>query len=184
VNGWLVFGLVASIVICCGFILAVQILRAAWAQREREALSASDLRAVEESAVLLVERLRSEADRAILELDERLDALQKLVQEADAKLQTLRQATTCNQRPKSHHLTPAPLGRQSESRVVEVSEKSPSICGSEIAACSDQPSGADAGAILDLASRGLTYSEIARRTGIDCAEVKLVLSLGRISGVS
>ena len=39
VNGWFVFAVVTCIVISCGFILALVLMRAAWAQRERESLS-------------------------------------------------------------------------------------------------------------------------------------------------
>ena len=47
-NGWFVFAVVTSIVLCSGCILAVAVMRAAWAHSQREALTSADLRALEE----------------------------------------------------------------------------------------------------------------------------------------
>ena len=69
-SGWFVFGVVACIVIACGFVLAMALLRAAWAQKEREALSSDDLRVLEESAFHLIEQLKAETDSRVNTLDE------------------------------------------------------------------------------------------------------------------
>lgn len=146
VNGWFVFAVVASIVVACGFVLAVALMRAAWTQRERESLTANDLRALEESALLLVDQIKSEADAAITEIDKRRKALSKLIKEADERIAALAEA---------------------ESRTMPV------------LALDEEPHKANAHAekIMDLASTGMAAPEIAKATGVDCAEVNLILSL-------
>lgn len=91
-NDWFVFTVVASIVICTGSVLAAAIMRAAWAHNRREALTSSDLRALEESALLLIQQMRSEADRGIAELEERSSELRALIEKADARLEALRES--------------------------------------------------------------------------------------------
>jgi len=91
-SGWFVFTVVASIVICAGSILAAAIMRAAWAHNRHEALTSSDLRALEESALLLIQQLKSEADRGIAELEERSSRLRSLIEEADVRLRALHES--------------------------------------------------------------------------------------------
>ncbi len=147
-SGWFVFGVVACVVVCSGFVIAVTIMRAAWAQRERDALSSNDLRALEESAVLLIDQLKSEADAAITEIDKRRKALSKLIKEADVKLAELKDAEA--------KVASAPAQvTEDESSV----ESSPAV------------------RILEFAGAGMDAADIAKVTGIDCAEVNLVLSL-------
>lgn len=88
-SGFFVFAVVSCIVICTGFFIAISLLRAAWAQKEREALTSGDLRALEESALLLIERLKSESDAAIEEIEKRTKKLSALLAEADARLSSL-----------------------------------------------------------------------------------------------
>lgn len=91
-SGWFVFTVVASIVICAGSILAAAIMRAAWVHNRREALTSSDLRALEESALILIEQIRSEVDRGIAELEERSSRLRSLIDEADNRFKALHES--------------------------------------------------------------------------------------------
>ena len=151
-DGWFVLVLIGCIVLGAGMVLAAALMRAAWAQRERETLTAADLRAVEESAVLLIEQLKSQADNAVADLDRRCAALLELMTEADKRVETLREPAPerAMGKPLLGAATVAPAGR------------------------------ADSEQVLQLASNGMTCAEIARLTGLDCAEVKLMLSLGRL----
>ena len=88
-NGLLAFGVVAAIVLCCGCILAFMIMRGAWNRQERESLTSQDLTALEESAVLLVEQLKAEADRGIVEIERRCESLRELIREADDRIARL-----------------------------------------------------------------------------------------------
>jgi len=156
-NGWFAFAVVASIVLCVGFVLAGAIIRAAWAQRERESLTDFDLRAVEESAFLLIEQLRSEADRAISEMDNRLSTLSDLLARVDRKLD------------------------EPEVRDV-ILELSAGPVGMEAGRSSDSKPGAaplDKNRILELASSGMECADIAKATGLDCAEVNLALRIAK-----
>ena len=160
-NGWFVLVLVVCIVLCSGFVLAVALMRAAWSQREREALTASDLRALEESAVLLIDQLKSEADRAMAELDSRCADLRELLAQADSRLDALKSSD--EKRSQEHvprKLQPMASGSQS------------TTLGSLL----------DRQRVLELSLSGLECAEIARITGLDCAEVKLVLSLWKEPG--
>jgi len=152
-QSWFVFAAVVSIVLFSGMVLAVALMRAAWAQRESEALTASDLRAVEESALLLIDQLRSEADRSISDLDARLRELHELIAEADARLAALREAVPTPEAPAQpvHAELPTPTASL------------------------------DTQNVLRLASRGLNCVEIARATGLDCADVKVALKLGALA---
>jgi hypothetical protein len=155
-NGVLVFATVACIVIATGFILAIAILRQSWAQKEREALTSSDLRALEESALFLIEQLNSEADRATEELESRCSRLAELLRAADQRIGELKDLeTSLHERVRAH------LASDPESVVRESGD--PKIVR-----------------ILDLASSGMESAEIAKVTGVDCAEVKLAL---RLAGV-
>jgi len=148
VSGWFVFMIAACIVVCCGFVLGIALMRAAWAQREREALTTSDLRALEESAVLLIEQLRSEADRSMADLDRRCGDLQALIAEADRKIEALEAVvTTAGPRPEPQTL-PYPSD--------PVSQR---------------------GQVLKLSAAGMGPADIARATGLDRAQVSLILSL-------
>ena len=148
-NGWFALTTVAAIVIASGFVIAAVIARAAWAQREREALTATDLRAVEESAVVLIEQLKSEADQSVAELDKRCVELRELLLEADERLAALRPSG------------PAAVGDYAPPPLV----------------CAEDTPDADRRTILNLARTGLGSAEIAKATGRSCAEVNLVLSL-------
>lgn len=160
VNGWFVFAVVASIVLLSGVVIAAAILRAAWAKRERESLTAEDLRAVEESAMVLIEQLQSEADRAISEMNNRSEALHALLAEVDAKLEALTEAS-------------AKVGSPTSSDSGEITTAD-SVRTGTVGCVTRQK-------VLDLASDGLGYAEIARAVGLDVAEVKLILSLERLA---
>lgn len=149
-SGWFVFTIVTSIVVCTGSILAAVVMRAAWAHSQREALTSGDLRALEESALLLVEQMRSEADRGIAELEDRSARLRELLAEADRKLDALREAS-----------------RAVPSRVIASG-----------AAASE--SRTERSRVLELASTGMECAEIARVTGLGCGEVKLMLGLANL----
>jgi len=146
-SGWFVFSVVACIIICTGCVLAVVILKAAWAQREREALTSADLRALEESAVYLIDQLRTESESAISDLESRCAALQELMDAADKQINTLRELS--ERAMASGGLQPVPQ--------VDADPRRQEI--------------------LALASSGMECSEIARKAGMDCAEVKLMLRL-------
>ena len=157
-NGWFAFAVVASTVLCAGVILAAVIMRAAWAQRERESLSVSDLRAVEESAILLIEQLRSEADRAVSEADSRLATLREALAELDKKLEG----------PKARRL---------------IRKLSASECGKETKhtlQSTPRPISPGRQQILELASSGMDSANIAKATGLDCAEVNLALRIANL----
>ncbi|MCX6375189.1 MAG: hypothetical protein NTU88_03980 [Armatimonadetes bacterium] len=151
-SGWLVFAVVACIVISTGFVLAIALLRQAWSQREREALTSSDLRALEESALYLIEQMKAEADHAADELDSRCKALADLMQAADERIESLREleSSLTERVPLSVQTEPTSAPRNDDVNVRR---------------------------ILDLASSGMESSEIARVSGLDCAEVKLALRL-------
>ena len=151
-SGWFVFLIVCCVMLCSGLIVAIAIMRAFWAQKEREALTSSDLRAVEESAVVLIEQLKLQADHAICELDSRCAALTSLLAEADNKLSALEMAATSA-------LNAFPPSEEAQEGSV---------------------SGKDMEQVLELAASGLDAASIAKSTGLDCAAVNLVLSLGRM----
>jgi len=155
VNGWFVFTLVASIVICCGFALAVVIMRASWASKEREALTSSDLRALEESALVLIDQLKSEADNGISELDRRCAELKELISEADRKISELKNLSMVKPRI-AHEMIPDEVCID-DTKINDSRRK-----------------------VLALASSGMDSADIARATGLDCAEVKLILNLEKL----
>jgi len=88
-TGIFAFCVVASIVLCCGGIFALTIMREAWARHGRETLTSLDLTALEESAVLLVEQLEAEADRGITEIERRCASLRELIEQADCRISHL-----------------------------------------------------------------------------------------------
>lgn len=153
VNGWFVFTIVTCIVICSGFVLAIALMRASWASREREALTSSDLRALEESALVLIEQLKSEADAGIGEMDKRCADLKELIAEADRKIRQINAAAT---QPRTC-LPPLP----------------DEVCVST--ALTDPDDGRVK--VLELAAKGMECADIARTTGLDAAEVKLILKV-------
>ncbi|MEN6521618.1 MAG: hypothetical protein ABFD46_10785 [Armatimonadota bacterium] len=148
--------MVTCIVICSGFVVAAAIMRASWASREREALTSTDLRALEESAMVLIDQLRTEADSGIGELDKRCAELKELILEADRKISQLK-----NIAAQSHDI----MRNLSD----EVCVASPVI---------DSESEKNYIKALDLASKGMECAEIAKTVGLDAAEVNLILSLG------
>ena len=154
-TGWIVFALIGCVVICSGIIVAVAILRAAWAHKERESLTSSDLTALEESAVLLVEQLKTEADRGIEELDKRIQTLSHLITEADTKIHILSELSTPDIVP----------------------DASEPLAVSLIPTISGEP---DTKIIIEMSEKGMTSAEIAKATGVDCAVVNFVISLGRM----
>ena len=137
-----------------GVILAVALLRAAWARREQEALSSNDLRALEESAVILIEQLKAEVDGRIVELDAKSAELRKLTREADLRIEAIREAVASSMKPK---VASAP---EEVPQIVEVNPVMQKV--------------------IDMAESGVDSAEIARIAGMDFAEVKLML---RLSGV-
>jgi len=150
-SGWFVFSVVACIIICTGCVLAVAMLKAAWAQREREALTSADLRALEESAVYLIDQLRTETESAIGDLESKCAALKGLIDAADQRISALRELSE---------------------RCAALSELQPVSQGvPQVEADSKRQQ------VLALASSGMGCAEIARKAGMDCAEVKLMLRL-------
>ncbi len=150
-NWWFVFAVIMMVVLSSGVVLALTVVRVALAQRERETLTMTDLTAIEESAMLLIDQLKSEADRGIVELDKRCAVLKELITEADRRLLALKEA------------------------VVSIPAKEEAVnleCG--------LPAIGDRGRVIALAEGGLNSAEIAKITGLDCAEVKLVLSLSKL----
>jgi len=153
-GGWLVFAVVACIILCTGCILAVALLKAAWSQREREALTSEDLRALEESALCLIDQLKAEADNAASDLESRCSLLRDLMKAADERIAALRE------------LEPACLDSPAQSASRHESRDE-----------ADAEGNLRRQQILELASKGVECSEIARAAGMDCAEVKLMLRL-------
>ena len=156
-EGLFAFAVVAAILVFAGLVLAVAIMRSAWAQREREALSASDLRAVEESAVLLVEQLKSEAERGVSEIGRKCEDLRQLITEADSRLAEMREIAACITSPERPPALP---------NSVDTSNLSPALNADEV---------------LRMAQTGLDPVEIAKSTGLDCADVKVALKLGAMA---
>lgn len=152
VNGWFVFAVVTCIVISCGFILALVLMRAAWAQRERESLSSDDLRVLEESAVLLIEQLKAEADQRLAAMEEYTKRIENLLLEADAKIAALN----------------APR---------EIREYKPSI---PMSVSIDSDSNISLRQFTERTSQDADCVEIARSSGMDCAEVKLMKRLASL----
>jgi len=158
-DAWLVFAVVASIILVAVVVMAAAIMRAVWAQKEREALTSNDLRAVEESALLLIDQLREEADRSISEMDERRKELSELIAQADARISELKDLKPGVQLPLSKAVaeSTAILARSdTRRRTIDKSE------------------------ILRMASTGLGPVEIAKATGLDCADVQVALKLAAV----
>jgi len=153
-GGWFVFSVVACIVFCTGCLLAVAMLKASWAQKERETLTSSDLRALEESALYLIDQLKSESEQAIGDLESRRLALAEMMEKAEKQAASLKELLASTERiseERSYSLVP------------------------------DQPTNPKRNEVLAMASAGVDCSEIARKAGMDCAEVKLML---RMAGVN
>jgi len=150
-GGWFVFSVIMCIIICSGCILAVVIMRASWQQREREMLTSSDLRALEESALYLIDQLKTESEQAIGDLDARRLALAEMMEKADKQAASLKELIAS-----AELVSSAPQGLD------------------------DQPEDPKKAEVLAMASDGVKCSEIARKVGLDCAEVKLML---RLAGV-
>ncbi len=130
-----------STVICAIVVIAGTLVRSACARREREALVSMDLLALEESVVVLLERLTSAGEEMIKEIDRRSAELKELLSQAEAK--------------------------------GLVSAQRQPVCRSDrfldTAAVNEE--------IASLAAMGWSSDEIAKRTGLTCAETKLILSL-------
>ena len=162
-DAWLVFAVVASIILVAVVVMAAAIMRAAWAQKEREALTSSDLRAVEESALLLIDQLREEADRSVSEMDQRRKKLCELIAEADARISEMKALGPDVQLPLSKAVT------ESTAVLARSDSRRRSIDKSEI---------------LRMASSGFGPVDIAKATGLDCADVKVALKLGEMARIS
>ena len=147
-TGWFAFTVVAGLVVTSGLVLALALLKASWAQREREALSSTDLRALEESALLLIDQLREEVDAGIAEINARSEELRTLIGEADSRIAELRGLAPAEE-------PPVPAGTVTFPRYGRGDR------------------------ILEMAEKGMASADIARAEGIDCAEVKLMLSLAK-----
>ncbi len=151
-NGIYVFAGVACILVSTGVILAIAILKQSWAQKEREALTSTDLRALEESALYLIEQLKSEADRSADDMDARCQRLASLISAADERIATLKDLeASLHDRVRASAAVP-------QAMVIE--ETDPKVAR-----------------MLDLASGGMDSAEIAKVVGMDCAEVRLALRL-------
>lgn len=85
-SGILVFVLVLSIVLSSGIIIAVVLMKMAWTRKEREALTSTDLSALEESTVVLIDQLRAELDDRIAAMDERCKQMAELTRQADVRI--------------------------------------------------------------------------------------------------
>jgi hypothetical protein len=148
-DGWLAFAVIACIVICTGSILAVVVMRASLAQKEREMLTSSDLRALEESTLYLIDQLKSESEHAISELESRRLALAEVLDKTEKQTRTLK----------------------------ELLASAENLALPSVEIPTEDPKRED---VLSMAMAGVDSSEIARKAGIDCAEVKLML---RLAGV-
>jgi hypothetical protein len=143
-------------VVCCGFVIAVAILKAAWAQRERESLTSSDLTALEESAVILIDQLKTEVDAGIAEIDARRADLARLIDEADRRLIALERYGSIVVRaemPATPESVPEEATSESDLRRRKA---------------------------VELAACGLgDAADIARASGIGAAEANLMLRLAK-----
>lgn len=151
-SGWFVFAVVACIVMCTGCVLAFVMLKASWAQRQREALTTSDLRALEESALYLIDQLKSEVEQSMADLDARREALSQMIESSDRQIAVMKELLASVRAE-----TPSPVG--------------------VVVADNDLLNDPRRQQILDLADSGMDCAEIAREAGVDCAEVKLMLRL-------
>jgi hypothetical protein len=86
-NQWIAFTALALMMLCSGIVILTVILRASWGRREKDSLTALDLRALEESALLLIDQLKTEADNAAAELDKRKEELRALIIASDRILE-------------------------------------------------------------------------------------------------
>jgi hypothetical protein len=155
-SAWFTFSVVACITLCTGFVLALALLRAAWARKEREALTSSDLRALEESAVLLIEQLKSEIEQGIEQIDARRLELHKLIRAAEERI----------------------------SKLSDLTLSSGCACGADLSEADSDSRNQDCDPrhekALELAANGMDHAEIARVTGMGCAEVRLLLRMAKI----
>ena len=85
-DGWFVFLILLGALVFAGTLLWFWIARATAANREKEALTATDLRLLEESVEALIGRLTAASDEAVAEIERRQSALQRLLDEVDEKL--------------------------------------------------------------------------------------------------
>jgi len=107
---WIGFTVVALMTICSGFVILTVILRASWAKREKDSLTALDLRALEESALLLIDQLKTEADKATTELDRRKEELQALISEANKVSEIVKRSLEPTEIARVTGLDPAMVG--------------------------------------------------------------------------
>jgi len=113
---WLAILIVGGVVLGSGCVLLSTILRAVWARKERESLTSDDLRALEESVVLLIQDLEEQVDRGIKELSKRAEVLERMIEEADERIRALQEITHSTEVPRrvgSPHLTEKVLGHAS-----------------------------------------------------------------------
>jgi hypothetical protein len=156
-SGWFAFGVVACIVVACGFVLAMALLRAAWAQKERESLSSDDLRVLEESAFLLIEQLKAETDSRVSALEDYAKRIDGLLREADLRIASLQ-------------------------KLVDAQTNSPSAISldSNSGLRKDSLDEASYERVANMLSNDMECADVARNLGLGCAEVKLIRRLASL----
>ena len=110
------------------------------------------MRVLEESAVLLIEQLKAEADQRLAAMEEYTKRIENLLLEADAKIAALN----------------APR---------EIREYKPSI---PMSVSIDSDSNISLRQFTERTSQDADCVEIARSSGMDCAEVKLMKRLASL----
>jgi len=152
-SGLFTFILLASVVLCTGVILIIALLRAAWIKREREALTSTDLRALEESAMILIEQMKAEIDDRILELDSKAAQLAELTRQADARIAAFKRLAAVSG-----------SGLSRESAVHDADGLA-------------SPNGCDSISSPDRIPEAYDCTELARSLDLSAAEVKLMVRL-------
>lgn len=153
-NGLFVFMLIGSIILCTVVIVSVILLKMAWIRKEREALSATDLRVLEESAIILIEQMKSELDDRIAEIDRKSAHLAELTYQADARISVF------NRLSSSFKIQPA------TETSLQNSNNPP--------ACSVNDNDL---MLIDSIPEAIDCAELARSMDLSAAEVKLMMRL-------
>ncbi|MGC8862377.1 MAG: hypothetical protein ACP5R5_06320 [Armatimonadota bacterium] len=153
-NGALAALTVGCVLVGCGLVITATVLRNHSLKKEREMLTTVELQAVEESAVLLIQRLQEEASAVAAEIDGRLKMMRNLINQADEKLAELRA------------IAPEALAQVATGALRSAPARPESA-----------EYGSDVERILAAARCGMGAADIARKTGVDRAAVGLILSL-------
>jgi hypothetical protein len=148
-SGLFVFMLIGFIFLCAGIIISVVLFKMAWIRKEREALASTDLRVLEESAIILIEQMKSELDDRIAEIDKKSAHLAELTHQADARISAFNKLSSAFTNKPSH----------------ESSEK----CTDNLPIFSVNDG--------DSIPEAIDCAELARSMDLSAAEVKLMMRL-------